>query len=279
MKTNTSSKRNVKPNTNMCCQGKSTTNRDTPTNPVSDSILHLSIPVLGMSCGACVARVEERLSAIEGVQEVKVDLDAACTVVSVSPEGPVDQSVLRDAIHKLGYLTEAGPQKIASDVDGRTVPQRITLLAYGTLTALLAIGFYLGLITLTSDWENAQSEFASYYGWIITLAIGLGIQVGLFISLKRHMAGRHIKGAASGVAVSGGMSATAMAVCCAHYLATLLPVIGLPFLSGAIAGLAEYQEAFFLAGIISNLAGMAYLIHIMRRHGVLKFHSVVRQAI
>jgi hypothetical protein len=80
-----------------------------------------------------------------------------------------------------------------------------------------------------------------------------------------------MKDAASGMAVSGGMSGVAMAICCSHYLAAVLPAIGLLFLSGAVAGLVEYQTVFFVLGVISNLLGIAYLIRMMAENGLFAY--------
>ena len=150
-------------------------------------------------------------------------------------------------------------------------------LVLGILTAFAAIGFYLGLITAISDWYNAKAQFNDYRWWVITLALGLGLQVGLFTHMRRMTATAHLKGAASGMAASGGVSGVAMALCCSHYLASLLPIVGLPFLSAAMAGLEVYQTQFFFVGVISNLLGVAYMIWLMSRKGLLPRLPKIRQ--
>ena len=139
---------------------------------------------------------------------------------------------------------------------------------YGLLAGSAIIAFYLGLITLTSDWINARYQFAEYRWWLIALAAGLGIQVTLYVSMRRRLNSQALKGAGAGMAASGGMSATAMAVCCSHYLATLLPVIGLPFLSAAAAGLEQYQVQFFMAGVVSNLIGIAIMLRKFQHNSI-----------
>ncbi len=142
-------------------------------------------------------------------------------------------------------------------------------LIYGSVAALIMLGFYLGLITLTSDWYNAKAQFNDYRWWVIALALGLGLQVGLFTRMRQASAAAHLKGAASGMAASGGVSGVAMALCCSHYLAGLLPLIGLPFLSTAVAGLDQYQTQFFLVGVISNFLGLTYILWIMSKNDLL----------
>ena len=140
---------------------------------------------------------------------------------------------------------------------------------YGIVTAVLVVAFYLGLITLTSDWYNAKAQFYDYRWWIVSLAGGLGIQVGLYTQMRRMLASAHLKAAASGMAASGGMSGVAMALCCSHYLAGLLPLIGLPFFATAVAGLERYQTQLFIIGVFSNILGLAYMIWVMSKKDLL----------
>ena len=150
-------------------------------------------------------------------------------------------------------------------------------LIYGIMAALTMIGFYLSLITLISDWYNAKAQFADYQWWLIALSAGLGLQVGLFTHMRQAMASIHLKKAASGVAASGGISGVAMAICCSHYLAGLLPIIGLPFLSTAVAGLDRYQTQFFFVGVVSNILGMTYIIWVMSKNDLLPDMPILRQ--
>lgn len=140
----------------------------------------------------------------------------------------------------------------------------------GIAAALGIFGFYFGLLTLTSDWNNAKMQFAEYRWWIIALSVGLGIQVSLFSFLRNQLQHTHMRAAKSSLAASGGMSTVAMAACCAHYVVPLLPALGLPFLSAAVAGIAEYQSVFFLFGILSNLFGIGFMLRLMNRNGIIK---------
>jgi hypothetical protein len=57
----------------------------------------------------------------------------------------------------------------------------------GIAAALGIFGLYFGLLTLTSDWNNAKMQFAEYRWWIIALSAGLGIQAALFSFLRKQM--------------------------------------------------------------------------------------------
>jgi len=139
----------------------------------------------------------------------------------------------------------------------------------GVTAAAGVIGFYLVLLTLVSDWHNATSQFAQYWGWIIALATGLGIQATLFTHIKGQLKGKTITVVKSSLAASGGVSTASMAACCAHYLAAFLPAFGMSFFSAAAAGLAEYQMEFFLLGVISNLFGIVVMIRTMNKNGLI----------
>jgi hypothetical protein len=115
----------------------------------------------------------------------------------------------------------------------------VTPYTFGITTAAGVIGFYLGLLTLVSDWSHAMSQFAQYWGWIIALATGLGIQAALFAYFRNRLKRKTTTAAKTSLAASGGMSTASMAACCAHYLVAFLPAFGLSFFSAAAAGLAK----------------------------------------
>jgi len=147
---------------------------------------------------------------------------------------------------------------------------------FGVTATAGVIGFYLGLLTIVSDGYNATSQFAQYWGWIIALATGLGIQATLFMHIRHQLKGKKITAAKSSLAVSGGISTASMAACCAHYLVAFLPAFGLPFFSAAAAGLAEYQIEFFFLGVISNIFGIAVMIRTMSKKGLIPPGTLAR---
>lgn len=64
-----------------------------------------TIEVKGMSCGHCVQSVTQALSGIEGLKDVKVDLDFG--VASFTEEKPVDEAVVKAAIERIGFTPGA----------------------------------------------------------------------------------------------------------------------------------------------------------------------------
>ena len=71
----------------------------------------------------------------------------------------------------------------------------------GVLASFAIVGIYLGMNTLTSDWYFARVKFSEYRWWIISLAIGLGIQVTLYTLFRAHLRGKTKTAANSSMAL------------------------------------------------------------------------------
>jgi len=236
------------------------------TSPRSGDQITLSIA--GMTCVSCVAKVQSALQKIGGVHDAKVRLADATARVQYDARQTSPNEMI-SALESIGYEAEEGAADKSLNGTLESAGRIKGPMLLGATAALAVIIFYLGLITLTSDWSNAVYQFSQYGGWVIALAAGLSLQVGLFARMRSMMAGRPANVSGKGIAASGSMSGVAMALCCSHYLATILPAIGLPFLSGAVAGLAEYQTAFFVVGVISNILGLAYMLRLMAKNGMI----------
>lgn len=141
----------------------------------------------------------------------------------------------------------------------------------GAAVPFAIVGLYLIMNTLTADWYFAKSQFSEYRWWIIALAVGLGIQVTLFMLFRAHHRDQKMSGAKTSMAASGGVSATAMMACCSHYLGTVLPALGVSFLSAsAVASIAEYQVYFFMAGVMSCMFGVGLMLRKMAKNGMIQ---------
>lgn len=125
---------------------------------------------------------------------------------------------------------------------------------FGVLAFFLMLAIYFGALTLVSGWEFMVSQFHSFWYYVLPLAAGFGIQVGLFVRLRELLS--HSKQSSAVVAASGTTSTAAMISCCAHYLANVAPVLGA---SGLVAFAAQFQVQLFWVGLLFNLAGIAYI--------------------
>jgi P-type Cu+ transporter len=127
-------------------------------------------------------------------------------------------------------------------------------LQFGAGALMLLLAIYFAVVSLISGMDFALEQFATFWYFIVPLALGFGIQVGLYIYLK-NLVGQH---GASGkvIAVSGTTSTAAMVSCCSHYLVNILPILGV---TGFLAVVAEYQIELFWLGLVFNAAGILYV--------------------
>ena len=128
-------------------------------------------------------------------------------------------------------------------------------IAVGLLGSLGLAGFYFAIVSLAESPEHAI-DLAWQDRFIIgPIILGFGIQLGLYAVLRTGAyvpSGTSAKGGAMAGA-SGGMSAAAMAACCAHHLTDVLHLVGL---SAASSFLAEYRIPFMLVGFATTLIGI-----------------------
>ncbi|MGE5643906.1 MAG: hypothetical protein ACM3Y8_12925 [Byssovorax cruenta] len=114
---------------------------------------------------------------------------------------------------------------------------------------------YLAIVSALSGWGFALSQFSEFWPYLVALSVGFGAQIGLYFYLKQLTVKRRYSHCA--IATSGTTSGAAMLACCSHYLANILPIIGVTTLMSAIA---QYQIAFFWVGLAFNAAGLAYIL-------------------
>ncbi len=125
---------------------------------------------------------------------------------------------------------------------------------YGALASAILLGVYFTVLTLVSGWNFAQSQFAAFWYFIVSLAIGFGIQIGLYTYLKNIIHTQNGGGRVLGV--TGTTSTAAMVSCCTHYLANILPIIGA---AGIVSLIGQYQIEIFWLGLAFNLFGVVYI--------------------
>ncbi|MEX2594498.1 MAG: heavy metal-associated domain-containing protein [Anditalea sp.] len=68
----------------------------------SEQLTTLTIPIEGMTCGACVASIKRKLNSMEGLEEVEVSLEHRTATVFYE-EGKITPQQVQDAINELGY--------------------------------------------------------------------------------------------------------------------------------------------------------------------------------
>ena len=132
----------------------------------------------------------------------------------------------------------------------------------GVIATISLLIIYVVIVSLVSGFEFMLDQFSQFWYFVITLAIGFGIQVGLYSYLKQAI--RNINAAHGKVlAVSGTTSTAAMISCCAHYLVNLLPLLGTV---GIITVISQYQVQLFWVGLAFNFAGVLYMLNRVRKY-------------
>jgi Cu+-exporting ATPase len=128
-------------------------------------------------------------------------------------------------------------------------------LGFGVGASIFMLLIYFGVVGLISGVDFTLEQFAKFWLFLVLLAFGFGIQVGLYTYL-RNLVGQP---GASGkvVAVSGTTSTAAMVSCCTHYLANIAPLLGV---AGFFTLVAQYQIELFWVGLLFNAAGILYIV-------------------
>lgn len=132
----------------------------------------------------------------------------------------------------------------------------IKSIASGIGAMLVMLAVYFAILTLVSGWDFAQNQFGTYWYFIVSLAIGFGIQIALYRSIKSLV--HEGQGMGKVVGISGTTSTAAMVSCCAHYLVNLLPILGV---TGIVTFATQYQVTLFWVGLVFNIAGIAFMAH------------------
>lgn len=125
-------------------------------------------------------------------------------------------------------------------------------LMWAFFSSIILLVIYFLTLNFVSGFRFTLEQFFQYWYYIISLAVGFGIQIGLYVYLKNII---H-KNKKKVIAVSGTTSTIAMISCCSHYLVNILPIIGI---AGAITIISQYQIQLFWLGLSANLLGILYM--------------------
>jgi Cu+-exporting ATPase len=124
-----------------------------------DRVINWTLPVTGMSCASCVARVEKALSRVEGVEAASVNLAAGTATVTVDP-GKVGPWRLAAAVRDSGY--EVPVERTAFPVQGMTCASCVGRVekALRMLPGVLAASVNLAARTASVDYLPGVASVA-----------------------------------------------------------------------------------------------------------------------
>lgn len=134
--------------------------------------------------------------------------------------------------------------------------QKIKILLKGFVATASLLLVYFAIVSAISGFKFALSQFGSYWYFLISLAVGFGIQIGLYSYLKQLVKNSTMAMPGKTVAVTGTTSTLAMISCCAHYLVNIVPILGI---AGALSVIAAYQVQIFWIGLLFNIFGIVFI--------------------
>jgi len=132
----------------------------------------------------------------------------------------------------------------------------------GLLGALFLTGLYFGIVSWAESPEHALEFFWQDRWIVIPIILGFGVQVALYVILKKRLFVPVASVGPSGMLTgAGGTTSTiAMVACCAHHVTEVLPIVGL---TAAATFLAQYRTAFMLVGLGTTVVGIIVMLFIL----------------
>jgi hypothetical protein len=137
-------------------------------------------------------------------------------------------------------------------------------LVAGLIGSVLLSSVYFGIVSWAESPSHAIELFLEDKLIVTPILLGSGVQVALYVILKKRLFlpidNIGPSGALTGA--GGGMSAAAMVACCAHHVTDVLPLVGL---TAAATFLAEYRTAFMVVGLGTTWVGVGVMLAILFR--------------
>ncbi len=133
----------------------------------------------------------------------------------------------------------------------------------GLLASALLVAFYFSVMTIAQGADAAIKVLVGNWRMIVPLVIGFGAQIGLFARARElHAPGSTKPTMAVAAGASTGLSGLSTGAATTCSLAEPLPFLALPLLA---LFLDEYQQTLMAVGIVSNLAGVAFMALALKR--------------
>ncbi|OGO15897.1 MAG: hypothetical protein A2Z14_14980 [Chloroflexi bacterium RBG_16_48_8] len=134
----------------------------------------------------------------------------------------------------------------------------------GLAGTLVLAGIYFGIVSIAESPSHAFELFWEDRLIVIPILLGFGVQVALYVILKKRLfvPVAYPGPSAALTGAGGGVSATAMVACCAHHVTDVLPLVGL---TAAATFLAEYRLAFMFLGLGTTIIGIVFMLVVLFR--------------
>ncbi len=146
-----------------------------------------TIPVEGMTCASCVARVEKALASVPGVLSASVNLATRSVTVAVIP-GVADAKGLRAAVEGVGYTVGM----VEPEEDPVARQERMQREEERSLLTRLRIGMLLGVpLFLFAQWEMVPGTA----GFPLSPFASALLQLALVTPIQFYVGSRFYRGA------------------------------------------------------------------------------------
>ncbi len=248
----------------------------------------LSFSIQGMFCARCAVDLEHALAERDGVIGACVNYASEHATVLYDATR-VKPSQFVAIVKRAGFSTplEQELKMQATIMNSSETRKRFVLpflVGLGSGAALILL--YLTILSVLQSPSHALEQLAQDRLWVGLVALGFGIQIGLYAYLRLIISAMQLAGAdasartrdSTGImradasqAMTGAgttSSTVGMIACCAHHLADLAPLValtGATGLSGAVAFLAEWKIPFILFGLAVNAIAIVMSVRTIRR--------------
>lgn len=138
----------------------------------------------------------------------------------------------------------------------------------GVIAAFGMVGMYTLILTVFQDFTHAMQQARQDWLWVGLVALGFGLQIGLYVHLRLVVSATKTAGATAATGAGTTTSTLGMVACCAHHLTDLAPLValtGASSLSGAISFLNEWKYAFIALGLMVNAIGILVTFRTVRQ--------------
>ncbi|MDL1894703.1 heavy-metal-associated domain-containing protein [Anaerolineae bacterium CFX7] len=230
----------------------------------------ISFSIQGMFCARCAVDLEHALAEPDGVIGACVNYASERATVMYEP-ARVNPKQFVAIVKRAGFATplEEELKMQATTVSSNEARKRWLvpwLVGLGGGAALILL--YLTILSIAQSPSHALEQLSQDRLWVGLVALGFGIQVGLYAYLRLIISTMQLAGATAMTGAGTTTSTVGMIACCAHHLADFAPLValtGATGLSGAVAFLAEWKIPFILFGLAVNAIAIWMSVRTIRR--------------
>lgn len=230
----------------------------------------ISFPVQGMFCARCAVDLERALAEQDGVIGVCVNYASERATV-LYDAARVNPKTFETIVKNAGFTTplegeltmQATRMNLLETHKRWLIP---TLVGLGGGLALVLV--YLVILSLAQSPSHALEQLSQDRFWVGLVALGFGIQVGLYAYLRLIISAMALVGATAMTGAGTTTSTLGMIACCAHHLVDVAPLLGLAgasALAPVVTFLAEWKIPFILFGLAVNVIAIVMSVRLIRR--------------